>query len=177
MSDESQAPPPEPPVDEPKRSPLKFVLLVVTMLLVEGVVIVGAMWMIRPPAPVMAVPAHTDEISEDDQPVEILVLEDKLANDRSGATYIYPAEIFVQVRSRNQAEVEAQIERFRNELRADVLAIWRTAEPRHFQEPRLDHLTRRIHDLLSHRFKGDPTDEEPMILKTVIVSGTGFRVG
>ncbi|MCA9286284.1 MAG: hypothetical protein KDA22_13750 [Phycisphaerales bacterium] len=178
MSEETAAPPAPAPTEAPaKRSPVKLIVVVVVMLVVEAAGIMALMHVMRPPAEVVAVPSAEAAHDEGNEIVEIEVLSDRLANDRSGVTYIYPAEIYVQVRARHAEEVTAQLERFKNEIRADVLAIWRTAEPKHFQEPRLDHLTRRIHDLLNDRFESAPDAEEPIILKAVIVCGTGFRVG
>lgn len=177
MSEETTAPAETAATTPARSSRVKMIVIVVAMLAVEAVALLGLMHALRPPAAVVAVPPAEAAKDAGNQVVEIEVLSDRLANDRSGATYIYPAEIFVQVRARNQEAVRSQIERFKNEIRADVLAIWRTAEPKHFQEPRLDHLTRRIHDLLSSRFDTPGEDEEPTILKAVIVCGTGFRVG
>lgn len=173
MSDESPAATP----DASRRSPVRTIAVVVVLLALEAVAILGLMNMFRPPSEAMAVPEAEGLADQGAEIVEIEVLKDKLANDRSGLVYIYPAEIFVHVRARNADRVKAEIERFRNEIRADVLAIWRTAEPRHLQEPRLDHLTRRINDLLNRRFELDETSEEPVVIKSVIICGTGFRVG
>jgi hypothetical protein len=79
-------------------------------------------------------------------------------------------------------KVKAEIEQFQNEIKADITAIWRTAEPQHFQEPRLENLTRKVYALLTERFgveksvKTEGAAPLPIVSKVVIVMSTGFRV-
>ena len=69
-----------------------------------------------------------------------------------------------------------ELSQFRNEIKSEITAVWRTAEPRHLQEPRLQSLTRRIQTMLSDRFGVDRQRDEPIISKCVIVMGMGFRI-
>ena len=55
-------------------------------------------------------------------------------------------------------------------------AIWRTADPQHFKEPRLETLTRKVTALLRDRFGSDDEAGGSIVEKCVIVMGTGFRV-
>ena len=121
------------------------------------------------------VPAALDA-PEEERIVEILVLDAKLPNSKSGVTYLYDTEIYVQVKKRYSARVTQELEQFRNEIKSEITAIWRTADVRHFQEPRLEALTRRVQTLLSERFGVDRARNEPIISKCVIVMGMGFRV-
>jgi hypothetical protein len=85
-------------------------------------------------------------------------------------------EIYVQVKSRYSVQVSDEFDQFRNEIKSDITAIWRQSDPREFQEPKLQSLTRKIGALLNQRFGVDPEYSEPIISKCVIVMGTGFRV-
>ena len=160
-----------------KRSPLKLILVVGGILVLEAVVIIGAMMFLGGPPDVEAaeVPAVLDA-PEDEQIVEILVLDAKLPNNKSGVTYLYDTEIYVQVKKRYETEVAEELQQFRNEIKSEITAIWRTAEMRHFQEPRLESVTRRIQTMLSDRFGVDLQRDEPIISKCVIVMGMGFRI-
>ena len=159
------------------RSPARLIIVVGGILTVEAVVIIGAMMLLGGPPEVEAaeVPAVL-EAPEDEQIVEILVLDAKLPNNKSGATYLYDTEIYVQVKKRYADEVAEELSQFRNEIKSEITAVWRTAEARHFQEPRLESLTRRIQSMLSDRFGVDQQHDEPIISKCVIVMGMGFRI-
>lgn len=160
-----------------RKSPLRLVIVVGGILVLEAVVIIGAMMLLGGPADVQAteVPA-TLAAPDDERIVEIMVLDAKLPNNKSGMTYLYDTEIYVQVKKRYADQVTDELDQFRNEIKSEIAAIWRTAEPRHFQEPRLETLTRRVQTLLSDRFGVDHQRDEPIISKCVIVMGMGFRI-
>ncbi len=116
------------------------------------------------------------ETAEEDRIMEILVLDARLPNNRSGITQIFDTEIYVQVKRKFHTRVAGELEQFRNEIRAEITAIWRTSDPQHFQEPKLENLTRKVYALLNGRFGRDPVSGEPIISKSVIVMGTGLRI-
>ncbi len=160
-----------------RRSPVRLVIIVAGILVLEAAVIIGAMTLLGGPPEVEAagVPALL-EVPEEERIVEILVIDAKLPNNKSGMTYLYDTEIYVQVKQRYADEVAEELSQFRNEIKSEITAVWRTAEPRHFQEPRLQSLTRRIQTVLSDRFGVDQQRDEPIISKCVIVMGLGFRI-
>ena len=155
----------------------RLLVMVVAVLVIEGLVIVGAMKLLGGPAAVHAEEAQPDPADlEAEQIVELQVLDDSLANSRSGATYLYDTEVYVQVRKKHAERVTAYLEQFRNEIKAEITAIWRTSEPQHFQEPKLDNLTRKLQAMLGDRLGADPVHGEPVVIKCVIVMQTGFRI-
>lgn len=155
----------------------KTVLLVVIILVVEAVGIMGAMMFLGQPSNVSAVELEQNAAAaEDEKIVETLVLNARMPNNKSGVTYVYATEIYVQVRKAHLERVKAEIEQFQNEIKADITAIWRTAEPQYFQEPKLENLTRKVYALLDERFGMDKARNEPIVSKVVIVMSTGFRV-
>lgn len=156
----------------------KGLIVIAGMLLVEAAVIVGAMKFLGGgPAKVSAVQmAHGEETNVGDKIVETQVLDAKLPNNKSGVSYIYATEIYAQVRERHLEQVEGEIEQFQNEIKADITAIWRSAEPQYFQEPKLENLTRKVQALLNERFGQDKERNEPIVHKVVIVMSTGFRI-
>ncbi len=160
-----------------RKSPLKLMIVVGGILAVEAVVIIGAMMILGGPPEVEAadIPAVLTT-PEDERIVEILVIDAKLPNNKSGLTYLYDTEIYVQVKKRYSDQVAEELQQFRNEIKSEITAVWRTAEMRHFQEPRLESLTRRLQTMLSDRFGVDRQRDEPIISKCVIVMGMGFRI-
>jgi hypothetical protein len=160
-----------------RRSPVRLIIIVGGILALEAVVIIGAMMLLGGPPEVKAAEvAAVLETPEDERIVEILVLDAKLPNNKSGMTYLYDTEIYVQVKQRYADGVAEELSQFRNEIKSEITAVWRTAEPRHLQEPRLQSLTRRIQTMLSDRFGVDRQRDEPIISKCVIVMGMGFRI-
>ena len=160
-----------------RRSPARLIIIVGGILIIEAVAIIGAMLLLGSPPKVEAADvAAALDMPEDEKIVEILVLDAKLPNNKAGVNYLYDTEIYVQVKKRYADKVAEELSQFRNEIKSEITAIWRTAQPRHFQEPRLESLTRRIQALLSDRFGVDRQRDEPIIFKCVIVIGMGFRI-
>lgn len=162
-----------------RASKRKTALMIAGLLVVEAVVIAGAMWKFMgggEPHEASAAALQPQAVPDDEQIVETLVLDAKMPNNKSGVTYVYATEAYVQVKKRYVEKVQAEIAQFQNEIKADITAIWRTAEPQHFQEPKLESLTRKVYALLHERFGNDKQHNEPIISKVVIVMSTGFRV-
>lgn len=167
----------ETPAAEKQPSRLKTIFVILAVLLVEAVAIVGILMLVTGPSEVDAAHMPLDaNIAADERIVETLVLDAKLPNARSGVTYLYDTEIYVQAKQRHTPMIREELDQFTNEIRAEISAIWRTSEPHHFQEPRLENLTRKVHALLNERFGLDEASGEPVIAKCVIVMGTGFRI-
>ena len=162
-----------------RKGSFKMILAVLGLLVFEAALIVGAMMIIGGEPKVAGADDSTlpeVETAEDEKIVEILVLDGKLPNAKTGITYLYDTEIYVQVRRKYADRVNSELEQFYNEIKADISAIWRTSEPQHFKEPKLENLTRKVYALLNERFGTDPDDGEPILVKCVLVMGTGFRV-
>ena len=159
-----------------RKRTLRTVIVIGAVLVIEAVAIIGLPILIGGPAEVEATASlATVDTPEEEKIVELLVLDAKLPNNRSGVTYLYETEIYVQVKRKHEARVADELEQFRNEMRSEISAIWRTSDPRRFQEPKLENLTRKVYALLSGRFAADPQGE-PIVTKCVIVMGTGMRV-
>lgn len=174
---ESNAPAPAEATPAPSGKK-KTMIMIVVMLLVEAGALVGAMKFLGGgPKEVSAVQlAQPEEHDAGDKIVETLVLDAKLPNNKSGVSYIYATEIYAQVRERDLEKVDEEIAQFQNEIKADISAIWRSAEPQYFQEPKLENLTRKVQTLLNERFGVDKEHNEPIVHKVVIVMSTGFRI-
>jgi hypothetical protein len=171
MSDNSET-----PNADPKKGKSKVFILMGIILVAEAAVIVGGMKFLAGPSEVQAGAMPDIEMTQDEKIVETLVLSGKMPNSRTGVTYLYDTEIFLQAKNKYTDQVNMELEQFQNEMKADITAIWRTSDPHHFEEPRLETLTRKIYALLSDRFGLDPVTSEPIVQKIVIVMQTGFRI-
>lgn len=159
-----------------KKKP-KTMILVAVILLVEAVAIIGGMKFFGGPSEADARdPMELAGVPEEDKITEIKIVNTRLPNSKTGVTYVYETEIYVQVKRKFEQRVNEELEQFQNEIRAELTALWRTSEPEHFREPRLETLTRKVYALLSERFGNESETGEPVINKCVIVMGTGFRV-
>ncbi len=161
------------PVEAPKKS--KTPIIVALALVIEAVAIIGVMMFVGKPSDVQATDVELGPDAELEKIAEVQVVDAKLPNNKLGVTYLYDTQIFVQVKRKHEGDVAAELEQFQNEITAEIVAIWRAAEPRHFQEPRLETLSRKIEALMNDRF-GVDADDAPIIQKCVIIMQTGFRV-
>jgi len=119
-----------PKTGEGKKSKLKMIIIFAVVLFGEAGLIIGAMMMISKPADVGAAGTMPDiALSEDEKIVETQVLDAKLPNSRTGATYIYATEIYVQSKRRYEERIHSELEQFQNEIKAEITAIWRTSDP------------------------------------------------
>lgn len=175
MADEKTTTTDAPEESGKKRS--KTFIVIAVILVVEAVGIIGGMHFFGGPSEADARdPMQMAGVPDEDKITEIKIVNTRLPNSKTGVTYLYDTEIYVQVKRKYADRVNDQLEQFQNEIRAELTALWRTSEPESFREPRLESLTRKVYALLNDRFGNDPETGEPIINKCVIVMGTGFRV-
>ena len=156
---------------------VKTIVVIAIILVVEAAVIVGGMRFLGGPAEADAGEgALLAGVPEEDKITEIKIVNTRLPNSKTGVTYLYDTEIYAQVKRKHADRVNEELEQFQHEIRAELTALWRTSEPEHFREPRLETLSRKVGAMLNDRFGNEPETGEPIITKCVIVMGTGFRV-
>lgn len=160
-----------------KKSPVKTLILVFGIVVIEAAAIIGFFKMTEPD-PVSASPDNTAtlEVDELDKIVELRVIDARLPNNKAGITYLYDTQVWLQCKQRYADQVNDVLDRHRNEITAEVTAIWRTSDPRHFKEPKLENLTRKVSALIDARFGIDPELGQPFVTKSLIVMQPGFRV-
>ena len=122
-----------------------------------------------------------EEVLAEEPPVvdrisEIELVDEKMTNDRLGAVYVYPVEVYVHVPEDHAIWLSDLVSQFQHEIRAEMATLWRQADPAVLQDPRMKVMTDRIETLLRTRFEGEAKPELSRIVKVVIVSGTGFRI-
>lgn len=141
--------------------PMKLMIIVVAVMLAEGVVF-GGIWMMFASGPesVQADPIEEDALAEQEELVEVMLIADKFQNTRQGAqAYLYDASVYVLVRRKNQAHVEAEIEANMARIRQGITQVFAKAEPAHLNEPERQTLKRQILADCESRFGKEPGGE------------------
>jgi len=158
-------------------SKLKTMIAVAVMLVLEAAVIIAVMMFAGGPPSVEAMPTSGELVSsEDEKIVETLILDAKLFNSRTGVPYLYNTEVYAHVKRKHAEGVCEELEQFQNEIKAEIAAIWKLAEPHQFQEAKNESLTRKVYALLNERFGNDLETGESIIQKCIVYMGTGLRV-
>lgn len=156
------------------KSGRKTILWVAIAMIVEGAAIGGVAWFTRP-ADVSAEEFAVSQQQELDRIIELPLLEERLANSKQGVTYIYDTKIIVRVRNRYREYVEAYLTDNTGQITAAISAIWRTAEPRYFDEPHLNTLTRQTEAALRPLLGEDEQTQESRLDSVIITKMIGYR--
>jgi len=139
-----------------KKLPIKTAIMIVAALVIEAVVLIGIFMMSSGPSPVQADPLADDEVVAGEQPKEVLVIDEKFQNTRTGRPFLYDIEVYIVIKSKYAEEVEAKQAAITAAIKTDLTTIFRRAEPAHLQEHELSTLTRQITETLKERFGYDP---------------------
>lgn len=166
---------PAPAPEKKKGLPIKTIIVVLVMLIVEGAGIVGVMTIMGKPSEVAAVGIEDDPSLELEKIVEIPVLHEKFTNSSQGRVWIWDTEVIVQVKQMHADEVKAQIKDKEALIRTGVSKIIAAAQHSYFNEPGRETLTRQIHDFLDQPdVIGTDPEGNPKIQDVLIPSCIGF---
>lgn len=157
-----------------KKLPLKTIIVLAVVLLVEGAVISLVFLLSSGPAPVQANVAADDAAAKAEEPVELLIVSDSFQNTRSGRTYIYETEVWVVVRRKHDETVKKSIEQMSAQLTSDIATIFRKAEPSYLLDPNLATLTRQIKASVDERL-GKDADGKPVADSVLIKKFMQYR--
>lgn len=138
-----------------KRLPLKTLLVLAAVLLVEAAAISAAFLLHGGPSSVKGDATIEDLAAVLEQPVEELVVQDKFQNTKSGRTFLYDTEIYIVIRRKHQKEVQEQLKAMSAQITTDIAMIFRRADPAHLLEPTLATITRQINAALDERLGVD----------------------
>ena len=165
----------------PKRKlPIKTLAVIGVVLVVEAIAISGAFMLNGGPAAARA--DETDAAlaaqAAGEQPVELLVLSGRFLNSRTGRSYLYDTDVYIVVKQRDKAMVEARIEAMRAQITTDVASIYRRAEPSYFTEFELATITRQVRAALDERIGRPPGSaaDASYIQRLLIPKSTPLRV-
>ncbi|WP_428386535.1 hypothetical protein [Mucisphaera sp.] len=161
--------------EQPKKLPMKTIIAVAAVVIIEAVVIVGIFMFAGGPETVEADIRAADEAALAEMPAEVLVVAEKFQNTRTGRAYLYDTEVYVVVKARHQAIVEQRIDTFRAQISNAMATIFRRAEPSFLLEPDLSTLRRQIHAALDEQFGRDEETGKSYIDQVLIPKATQFR--
>jgi hypothetical protein len=162
------------PVAAKKSSPLKVGLLLLVVLVLEGATVFVTMLVAGGPGKASAENVAAPSKPPEDPPVELVVVKEQFANQRSGRVMIYDTEVYIVVHKKDSEKIKRQIDTMQAQLASDIATIFRRAEPAYFLEPTLATLTRQIKASLDERM-GRDSDNNPVIQDTFIKKCIGFQ--
>jgi len=155
-----------------KGLPIKTIVIILVMMVVEAGVIVGAITMVGKPSDVKAL--GLAEIDPMEEAVEIPVLSERFVNKSTGRAWLWDTEIVVKVKARHADQVRGMIESRRNEIRTSINSVWATAQDAYFHEPGRATLTRQVLEYFHEMFGEDAVTEEPLVTGVLIPKCLGY---
>lgn len=165
MADDTPKPASQ-PVEHPRKGlPLKTIIIVLAMLVVEAGVLIGAVSFFGGPSKAAADDGKV-EASPDELLVEIPVVHERFNNSATGRVWLWDTEVLIQVREKDQAAIEDMLTRRQAEIRTGISAIMASAQHGYFTEPGRNTLTRQLTDYLRGVFKqrGETESRVMMVL-------------
>jgi hypothetical protein len=141
-----------------KKGGLKFALITVALLAIEGGVLF-AVFSLGGPKDAQATHAQVAKAADPaDDSCEVAVFNGPLFNDRTGINYGFKVEVFVSTKAKHRDAITKKIEDSKAALRAEIAGIWRMASSDDLADPLFESLRRRIEAKLMERL--NPKDGE-----------------
>jgi flagellar basal body-associated protein FliL len=157
-----------------RKSPLKLLIMVFGVLILEAGTIGITIMLSGEPAKVEGAGPAPDQAAEEAKLVETPVVKERFANQRTGRTYLYDTEVFITVRAKDSTKVKEKVESMQAQVSTEIATIFRRAEPAHLLEPTLATLTRQIKAALDERLGKDP-EGKPLVQEVLIRKCIQFR--
>ena len=151
---------------------IKLLALVAGIMIVEAVAVFAGVKLLAGPAQASA-ELVGEEGNDEEQPVEILLIDDRFQNMQSGRVWGWAIEAHLKLRTRTQAEVEATMAGQSAEVREGIALIIRRAQDRHLREPGLETLSRQLTTYV-HQVFGTDHDGIPLVDRVIIAKLKGM---
>ncbi|RMH29939.1 MAG: hypothetical protein D6692_03565 [Planctomycetota bacterium] len=149
-------------------------IIVGGLMLVEGVVVFGAVKMLGGgPSPADAAAVEGEEAAAAEAPVEIPLVQASFQNMQTGRVWEWKVEVYLRARQKNVEEINRIVERDAATIKEGIALIFRRAQDRHLREPGLETITRQVTTYLNEIFGTDP-DGIPRIERVIIPECKGF---
>lgn len=157
-------------------SPMKTLLVILAVMLLEGAGIVGFMMMSSGPSEVSGDTLQAELDAQQNKLVEVLVVEERFDNLNSGRTILYDTGIYVKVKKKHEEKVKMNLKESVATIKSEIGQIIRQSEVAQLNEPTKSTLTRRVKKMMDERFGMDESDE-PIIGQVLIVKCTPLTRG
>lgn len=167
---EAETPPAEGAEPAKKKSPIKAILIVVIVMVVEAV---GMFMFLKAGGPSESHAGEHAHLQFDpgEETIEIEVVSDKFQNLQTGVVWIWDIQVVVQVKSKHADRVQAELERRSAEIREGISGIISRAQHVQLKEPERVTLNRQLSAYFSKVF--DPMSEG-IIERVFIPRARGF---
>ena len=155
-------------------SPAKTLLVLLSVLLIEGGTIGATMYFAGGPREVKGVEREAERSDKADEPVEVLVIEGRFPNMQTGRHLLYDTEVYITVRRRYVDQIKKDLEAMKAQLSMSIATIIRRAHPSYFQEATLATLRRQMKGMFDEQLGLTP-DNESYIQQVLITRCNPFR--
>lgn len=155
-------------------SPLKAILVVLAVLLLEGGTIGVTMYLAGGPKAAQAKQLSSDSQAKANETVELKVVDDRFPNTRTGKQFLYDTEVYVATKQKHRDTVKEALKSKKARISMAIGTIIRKADPSYFKEPTLATLRRQMKATLDEKIGTAPSGES-YIRKVLITRCTPFR--
>jgi hypothetical protein len=159
-----------------KKGGLKFALITVALLAIEGGVLFAVFSM---GGPKDAQATHAEEAAKPADPgddsCEVPVYSGALYNNHTGINYAFKVDVVVTTKAKHRDAMTKKIEDSKNALKAEIAGLWRKADSNDLSDPLYEALRRRIEAALMERLNpkdGDTKDADPPKITSAVVNST-----
>lgn len=153
---------------------IKAALFATIVLLLEAGTIGVTMYLSGGPAAAKGEQTSQGDQASQDGPAEVLVVEDRFPNTRSGRQYLYDTEVYITVEGKHADTIKKKLESMRAQIEMAIGVTIRKADPSYFKEATLATLRRQIKAELDKRL-GSPPEGESYIEEVLITKMIPFR--
>jgi len=160
-----------------RKSNLKVIIVVAAIMLIEAGVLIGVAMFTSAPSVKADSGYETEQDSALNRIMEIQVVHDRFPNSKQGVLYLYDTQITARVKTRHEKAITEFVAGNQALIKTTVAALWRNAEPRHFNEPLLSTLTRQAEEALKEIMPKDPKSGESLIDAILLEGVTPYRAG
>ena len=157
-----------------KKAPLKVIIMVAALMLVEAVGVFGLVMLTGGgPEQASAEDLAGEQLADEERLVEIELIKGNFQNRNSGQSWLWQAELFLQVRNKNKAQVEQTLESRAAEIAEGIRLIISKAQDRHLKEPGNETMRRQITAYINDVF-GTDAEGEPRVERLIIAKFDGY---
>jgi len=159
-----------------KKSPIKLIAIVATLMVLEGAAVYGVVTMTSPSSGRAAeLELRQEALAQQEEPVEIELATGRYLNLSTGRAWSWKAEIYVRSKEKHRDEITSTIERNRVRIDEMVSEVFARSEDRHLREPGRETLKRRLLGV-TRRVFGTDADDEPIVDEVMIVGFQGSPI-
>lgn len=158
-----------------KKLPLKTMIVLAAVLIIEGVAISGAFLLSGGAADVDAAGIAEDAEAMKNELVEELVVEGRFQNTKTNRPYLYDTQVYIRVRQKHQVQIQQELEQKRAAITMEIASVIRSSEPVHLREPKLATLTRQIKAALEQMLSADKETGESTVEEVTIPRFIQYR--